>query len=275
MAADPVEGAIREHAQQARLQLRRHVADLVEKQRAALGLLEAAAAQGLRAGEGAALVAEQLGLEQVLGHRRGVDGDERLRRTGAVPVQRPRDQLLAGAGLAGDQHRGTRLRQPPDGAKHLLHRRRLAEDFRCFTDRLEPGPFPPAFAERPAYEFDRLVDIERLGQVFVGAALERRDRGFQIRVRRHHDYRHARVLLLHLLQQLDARGARHAHVGHQHLRCAFVQRFERIGRRSKRVECHPLTCQGFFEHPAYRAVIINDPDRHHVFPRPPRRAAIS
>jgi hypothetical protein len=44
----------------------RHVADLVEKQGAAIGLLEAAAAHGLGAGEGTALVAEELALQQVL-----------------------------------------------------------------------------------------------------------------------------------------------------------------------------------------------------------------
>ena len=44
VAADAIELAVGQHAQQARLQLERHVADLVEEQRAALGLLEAAAA---------------------------------------------------------------------------------------------------------------------------------------------------------------------------------------------------------------------------------------
>ncbi len=65
LAADPVELALGQHAQQAGLQLRRHVADFVEEQRAAVGLLEAAAAQRVGAGEGALLVAEQFGLEQV------------------------------------------------------------------------------------------------------------------------------------------------------------------------------------------------------------------
>ena len=67
MAADAVEGAVGEHAQQARLQLGRHVADLVEEERAAFGLLEAAAALLLRAGEGAALVAEELDSSRSLG----------------------------------------------------------------------------------------------------------------------------------------------------------------------------------------------------------------
>ena len=57
---------------------KRHVADLVEEQRAALRGLEQAAAVGDRAGERALLVAEQLGLEQALGDRAAVDRHERL-----------------------------------------------------------------------------------------------------------------------------------------------------------------------------------------------------
>ena len=44
--------------------LRRQVADLVEKDRAAVGLLEAADAPGVGAGERAAFVAEQFAFEQ-------------------------------------------------------------------------------------------------------------------------------------------------------------------------------------------------------------------
>ena len=48
VAADAVERAVGKHAQKPRLQLGEHVADLVEKQRPAFGLLEAAAALLLR-----------------------------------------------------------------------------------------------------------------------------------------------------------------------------------------------------------------------------------
>src|SRR5256885_15602434 len=84
-------------SQKPRLQLRRHVADLVEKERAAFGLLEAPAPLLLRAGERTALMAEELRFQQVLGHRRGIDGDKRLGRARAMTVQRARHQLLAGA----------------------------------------------------------------------------------------------------------------------------------------------------------------------------------
>ena len=45
MAADAVVLAVGQHAQQPHLQVGRHVADLVQEQRAAFGLLEAAAAR--------------------------------------------------------------------------------------------------------------------------------------------------------------------------------------------------------------------------------------
>ena len=130
VTADAIKLAVGEHAQQARLQFRRHVADFIEEQRAALGLLEAAAAHRLGAGESAALVTEQFRFEQVPRHRRGVDRDKGFRCTAGVAMQRQRHQFLAGARLTGNQHGGVGLRQPADGAKYLLHRGCLPEDFR-------------------------------------------------------------------------------------------------------------------------------------------------
>ena len=65
-----------ERAQQPHLEGGLHVADLVEEERAAVGQLELAR-PGLDAGRHAALDAEQLALEQRLGERRAVDGDQR------------------------------------------------------------------------------------------------------------------------------------------------------------------------------------------------------
>jgi hypothetical protein len=71
---DPVEVPVTQNAQQAGLQLKRHVADFIQKQGAAISLLKAAPAHGLRTGEGAALMAKQLALQQILGNGRRVDG---------------------------------------------------------------------------------------------------------------------------------------------------------------------------------------------------------
>ena len=66
-AADPVDHALLDGAQQFRLQPHVHFGDFVEQQRAAGGFLEFADAPRDRAGEGALLVAEQFGFQQMLG----------------------------------------------------------------------------------------------------------------------------------------------------------------------------------------------------------------
>ena len=101
-----------QHAQQLDLRHRHHLGDLVEEQRAAIGQLEAAGAPIGGAGERAALVPEDLALEQRLRNRRAVDGDKRRLGARAELVDRLRDQLLARARLADDEHR-RRWSAPP------------------------------------------------------------------------------------------------------------------------------------------------------------------
>ncbi len=114
LLADALEMALLQHAQQLALQLERDFADLVEEQRAAVGELEAADAVAQRAGERALHVAEELALEQFARDRRAVDADQRPVAPLARLVDGARDQLLAGAGFAGDHHRGV-------GRRHQLH----------------------------------------------------------------------------------------------------------------------------------------------------------
>jgi hypothetical protein len=56
--------------------------------------------------------------------------------------------------------------------KDLLHRRRLAEDLGTRPTSSGAPFWCMALVERPADQFERLVDVEGLGQVFEGAALE-------------------------------------------------------------------------------------------------------
>ena len=69
-AAEPLHLALLDGAQELRLDAERQRVDVVEKERPAVGELEAAEASRRRAREGALLVAEELALEQGLGHRR-------------------------------------------------------------------------------------------------------------------------------------------------------------------------------------------------------------
>ena len=83
--ADAAQLPFLNHAQHLGLRPRRQLADLVEEQRAAVRLLEDAGAIGDRAGERAARVAEQLGLDEIVGQRRAVERAERLVRAAALP----------------------------------------------------------------------------------------------------------------------------------------------------------------------------------------------
>ena len=76
-AADALHHLFLQHAQHLRLRLQAHVGDLVEEDRAAVGLLEASRLVGDRAGERAAHVAEQLRLDQLFRNRGAVHFDER------------------------------------------------------------------------------------------------------------------------------------------------------------------------------------------------------
>src|SRR5207248_3465278 len=100
LAADALELPFLQQAQELGLHRSGHVANLVEEQRAAMGLLELAEMSRRRAGERAFLVAEELRLDQLGRNRRAVHGDERLVLPRASIVNRARDQLLAGTGLA-------------------------------------------------------------------------------------------------------------------------------------------------------------------------------
>ena len=77
VAAHAVKMTVAQYAQQAGLQVRRHVANFIKKQRSALGLFKAAPAHGLRASKCTAFVAEQLALQQIFGDGCSVDGNKR------------------------------------------------------------------------------------------------------------------------------------------------------------------------------------------------------
>ena len=84
-------------AQQLGLRRGRQLRDFIQEEGAAVRGLEPTVAAVGGAGESAALVAEQFGLDQRVGKRGAVDRHEGLQPPLATLVQRPRDQLLAGS----------------------------------------------------------------------------------------------------------------------------------------------------------------------------------
>ena len=106
VAAHPPELLALEHAQELGLHVERKLADLVEEDGAAAGGLEGALARGDGAGERAALVAEELALDQVVADGAAVDDHEGLGGAAALLVDAAGQDVLARARLALEQHRG-------------------------------------------------------------------------------------------------------------------------------------------------------------------------
>src|SRR5262249_1862236 len=122
VAAGAKDLAIFQDAKQLGLERQRHVADLIEKGRAAVGIFKAPLAQPVGAGKGAGLVAEQLVIEQVFVQSGAIHGHERLVLSRAVGVDRLGNQLLTRAGLALDEDGGASrgdVAQPVDDLMHL------------------------------------------------------------------------------------------------------------------------------------------------------------
>src|SRR5207249_4742469 len=97
--ADALELALLQDAEELDLQLVAHAGDFVEEDRAAVGRLEPAGLVVHGAGEGPLNMAEQLTLQQALAQGAAVDADVGPIGPGAVLVDRPGNQLLAGAGF--------------------------------------------------------------------------------------------------------------------------------------------------------------------------------
>src|SRR5262245_30094739 len=271
-AADRGVFALLQHAQKTRLRFHRHVADLVEKERASFGLFEAPGMPVLGAGEGPLLVAEQLRLDQLAWDCRHVDGDESAVAALAVSVQRAGDEFLAGAGFARDHDGEIGLREPGNHAVDLLHRRTAADQRQAFG-RLggESLRFALRLGERAPDDGNKLVKVEGLRQILIGTALGRRDRGHEGILRAHDDDRQIGPHLLDAGDEVEGVLVGHEHVGDDEIALALID----PAPECRRVAGHPRrvtrTGERLVEHGADRGVVVGDEDvalRHSVLTLP-------
>ncbi len=109
VAAQAAELHLLQHAQQLDLGEEAQIADFIQEERAVGGLLEVAFARSHRAGEGALLMAEQLGFDQRLWNGAAGDGNKGPVGARAQIVNGAGNQLLAGSAFAGHQHRGIQI----------------------------------------------------------------------------------------------------------------------------------------------------------------------
>src|SRR5207245_8304766 len=117
----PLEFPFLQDPQELHLHGRRDLADLIQEERAAVGLLELSLLLHRGPGKGAPLVPEELRFQQGLRQRAAIDREEPSGPPRTEPVDQPRRLFRAGPGLPGDQNGDVGLRDGPYETKQLLH----------------------------------------------------------------------------------------------------------------------------------------------------------
>ena len=110
VAAEPLKFLLLQNAQQFRLKFERDVADFVQKERALVRQFKASHFLRDRSGKCSFFVTEQLTLQKPERNRGAIQFNEGAFAAGAQIVYRAGNQLLAGSGLAQDQHARIRRR---------------------------------------------------------------------------------------------------------------------------------------------------------------------
>ena len=110
----------------------------------------------------------------------------------AARVNRTRDELLAGAGLAGEEHRAARFGDELCPADHVEHGAAAADEAVvvelgvALAEQIAQAGARALILEQPAHGDEQLVDVERLLQIVACAQLHRLDRALDGAVRGHH-----------------------------------------------------------------------------------------
>ncbi len=286
--AERADLAVLEHAQQAHLHARLGLADLVEEDRAAVGDLEEPALVRVGPGEGAAPVAEELALEERVGERAAVLRHEAALLARARIMDGARDEVLARAGLAGEQHRrvglgdllhhvedalhgGARAHQLVEavaalhlaaqvevlGAQALVGARERARELRVLGGE-------PVGLERALHVEAQLVGVPGLLDVAVDVAFVHRvhDR-VQVRVAGEHDAHGAGLDRDGALQELGAAHAGH-HLVHDHERDFLA--LEDLDARAAVAggEHAVVVAEGELDRLEDRRLVVDDQDREGV-----------
>src|SRR5262245_11623427 len=212
-------------------------------------------------------MAEELALQQGLGDRRAVERHERLALARTPLVQGAGGNLLAGAALSGDEHRGARVGNPPEQIVDRRHRRaradqvpevgRLLDDAAELLDLLPQPPVLDGTFERD----HEGVELDRLGDEIVGARADGGDRRLERAEGRDHDGGHVGVTADDLLAELEAVHALQAQIGDDDVDVALPQDVQRVRRRGAPCDRESSLAERRVERLAHAAVVV---DEQHV-----------
>ena len=181
----------------------------------------------------AALAAEQLYLHIFRRDRRRIDDDEGADGALRGRVDAARGELLARAGLAGDEHARIDRRDARDDLLQLMRREGAADDAIRGAGALAQRADLAAQMrglERALGDEHETIRLEGLLDEVIGAELDGADRRLDIAVAGDHHHRQVFVLLLDDLQHLHAVEARalQPDVEEDEMRAALLDRRQRV-----------------------------------------------
>ena len=259
--AEALESSILRHAQQFRLERRRHLGDFVQKNRSAVGLLESPDALRRRAGERPLFVAEQFRLQQRFGNRGAIDLGHRPGGARTPRVDHVRHHFLAHAAFAGDEHARFRRRDERDFLEQRRHERAARDDLRrqnfilAITRR---GGFGHA---RGLLDGDEeFVQINRLGEIIDRAVAHGLHSVADVGVGGDEQDGQRGEPLSHALQRFQPGQPGHPHVGNHHVRFLRLQNFKRALAGVGEDGFKALGAQEGIQQAALARIIIHDED---------------
>ena len=229
-----------------------------------MGLHEEARPRRARVGEGAADVAEELALEERLGHGSTVDRHERPLLASAAAMEDAGDHLLAGPALAGHEHARVGVDHPVEKLSDPAHRTAVADEL---VEALRlPDQVPQAlhlFAQRPmlnrARERDReRVHLDRFGDEVVRARADRGDRRLEASEGRDHDHRYIGSARHDALAEGEAVHATHVEVGEHDVHLRAFERREGGLRRGLRAHVVAARAETGGDRLAHLALVVDD-----------------
>ena len=261
-----------EHPQEPDLELDRHLRDLVEKQRAARAALEVADVQLVRAGETAALMTEQLALDELWRDRAAIEREKGLFLAPAELVNRGRDLLLAGAALANQQHAGIGDGDACHQVVHALHGGGIADQPRKVTQLPQFGAqrmnllLVRERARDVAEDGAQAEGIDGLGEVVAHAPAQRLDRGVHRGVAGDQDDL-GPLRGVQVLQQFESLPVGQHQVDEDHIGLLFFDRGPCLGERAGGHRGEPFDLEDFNHGGTGVRLVVDDHGERHWIPQ--------
>jgi len=122
----------------------------------------------------------------------------------------------------------------------------------------------------PGFQQDgvKRLEVERLGDVVIGAVLHRFHGVFHGRLGRHDHHQDFRTFLEKTGEKLQPRYPRHLDIKDCQIVTLLPEKFKGLGSVHRHIHAESLLCKGFGQDPADAFFVIGDPnaaDRHNMF----------